>query len=201
MEIKDCLKESIKYDFIHFDEHIDAFISLEKLSVFISSVEKYPFDWKWAIIALHDTLQGSMVCMLRGTSILEDVGVIYDSRDADKIKNISTIDNYVKCTVLSSMNLKLMNFLKLYNKAKTRLNIGSEYDESIKSLNDELRNNFIHFTPKGWTIGTTGLYIVFKDCICFLKILINNSTFLNHFSNEEKEKIFNYLEEISIVVS
>lgn len=41
---------------------------------------------------------------------------------------------------------------------------------SIKELND-LRNEFIHFVPKGWSLEVSELPRIFTDCLDFIEFL------------------------------
>jgi hypothetical protein len=42
--------------------------------------------------------------------------------------------------------------------------------ESVKMLN-RLRNDYIHFVPKGWVLGVHGLPRVLRDCIDIMEFL------------------------------
>ena len=42
--------------------------------------------------------------------------------------------------------------------------------ESVKMLN-HLRNEFIHFLPKGWSLEASGLPQVVKDCVNIIAFL------------------------------
>jgi hypothetical protein len=63
---------------------------------------------------------------------------------------------------------KLDDFLSLYAKIKTAKYFrhafapGASHDRSLELLN-ELRNGFVHFTPKGWSLELAGLPALLTD--------------------------------------
>ena len=76
---------------------------------------------------------------------------------------------------------KLDNFLDLYKKikkpSKMEFYIHSKpfkpsgaQGSSIKKLNS-LRNDFVHFVPKSWSLEVTGLPQIFLDCLNIIDFL------------------------------
>jgi hypothetical protein len=57
----------------------------------------------------------------------------------------------------------------LFGHSKKFSPIGSQ-GSSIKRLK-ELRDEFIHFVPKGWSLEVSGLPEIFEDCINFIEFL------------------------------
>jgi hypothetical protein len=61
--------------FPNFDEQRDAVFSLKIMSELLKKTEENPQYWKWVMIALHSSLQGFMVLVLKGSdnlAIMED---------------------------------------------------------------------------------------------------------------------------------
>lgn len=54
--------------YLRTDELVEAVKGLEMFLSNIRKVKKDLYFWKWAIIALHNSVQGFMVCALRGTN-------------------------------------------------------------------------------------------------------------------------------------
>ena len=79
----------------------------------------------------------------------------------------------------------LDNFLNLYGKVKDQTNfhvVGAgpfratgTHDDSMTRLND-YRNEFIHFTPKGWSLELAGLPRICLDALDLIQFFSWNST-------------------------
>lgn len=111
--------------------------------------------WRWVIIALHNAAQGVMVLSLRHSN-----GLLALTDES----YVSWVSAYEKNKTLPPE--KLDTYLNLYKKVKCKqwgqiggnsrfVPQGSEGGD-IKRLNS-LRNQFIHFTPKGWSLEVSGL--------------------------------------------
>ena len=59
--------------------------------------------------------------------------------------------------------------MKFYVHSKAFIPMGTQ-GESIKTLN-RLRNEFIHFVPKGWSLDVSGLPHLFLDCFNIIEFL------------------------------
>lgn len=137
------------------NEHEEAVRSLECAAVWTTNTCSDPYFWKWVLISIHNAAQGFMVLALwQGNGLLT-----LPSKTARK-----WCEAYEKGMPFPEDRLD--EFLNLYCKVKDSqsfhtIGVGpfvatAEHDESFKLLNS-LRNKFIHFTPKGWRIGVTGL--------------------------------------------
>lgn len=133
------------------DEREDAVCSLEWALALARRVDGEPHVWKWTILALHNAAQGYMVLALtKGNGLLT-----LRPRIAKK-----WMEAYEGRGDFPTE--KLDEFLELYAKVKQSAYFSSPFaasgaqDKSIARLNS-LRNDFVHFTPKGWSIELSGL--------------------------------------------
>jgi len=126
--------------------------------------------WRWVIIALHNAVQGFMVLSLRhGNGLL----ALSDKSYAE------WMDAHEKGGPYPS-DEKLDTYLNLYKKIKNkelgqiggnrRFEPKGTEGKSIKKL-DALRNDFIHFTPKGWSLKIDGLPQICADCLRLIAFL------------------------------
>lgn len=141
--------------YLHTDEEFEAANAMTMAAQFALSIEIDPHLWRWAVIALHSAAQGAMVLSLRhGNGLLALTDKSYSAWMAAYEKNeIPPPD-------------KLDTYLNLYKKVKhreigqfggnTRFSPFGTEGGDIKRLNS-LRNEFIHFTPKIWSLEFTGL--------------------------------------------
>ena len=172
------------------EEALEAVISLEMLCEHLPRVIDEPHYWKWVIIALHNALQGFMVLALKGNNGLN---VLTKECEKEWIAAFERGDEVLP-------ERKLDNFLNLYKKIKSGRKTYEEHmstggllhrkptdrmlmytvskpfmphgtlGQSVKMLH-ELRNEFIHFLPKGWSLEVSGLPQVVKDCVTIIDFL------------------------------
>lgn len=152
------------------DEAQEAVFALEMVSEQLHRVIESSYQWKWVIIALHSTLQGFMVLALQGTNGLNPLRnkcarewmAAYERGDG------------------TFPERQLDNFLNLYKKIKSdrmKMYVNSQpfkpratQTRSVKMLN-RLRNDFIHFVPKGWSLEISSLPQIMQDCIDIISFL------------------------------
>ncbi|MFH1596686.1 MAG: hypothetical protein ABIG94_10020 [Pseudomonadota bacterium] len=136
----------------------------------MSNVERDWYQWKWAILALHSSLQGFMVMALRGSDGLnclrDDVAAEWFRayRAGEKLP-IEKLDNFLNLY----KKIKKANKMTFYIHSKPFKPSGTE-GTSIKKINS-LRNDFVHFVPKSWSLEVTGLPPIFLDCLNIIDFL------------------------------
>lgn len=168
------------------DERQDALASLK---LFIESVSKTKSDisyWKWAIISLHSATQSIMAFHLSfGNNLL-----VMSQEDAEAwLSAHESGGNYPET--------KMDNFLNLYKKIKKHDVVGFKFipeaqqGRSIKTLN-RLRNEFVHFMPKGWSLELSGIDEICFDCLQIIKKL-SSGPLKNRWEDEKQEKTFSQL--------
>jgi hypothetical protein len=112
----------------------DAIFSLRMTAECLDEVAKDPHYRKWVIIALHNALQGFMVNALR---ITDDSTVL---RSTDSPAWLIEFNTLYK-------RIKKPDFMEHSLDGKAFRPEGTQ-DESVRRLHNELRNTFMHFTPK-----------------------------------------------------
>ena len=155
--------------FLRTDETEEAISALEMLSEITPFLVKDIYRWKWAIIATHNALQGFMVLALRhGNGLL----ALKDKIAAEWLK---AYREGGKRPVE-----KLDNFLNLYKKVKSERMLcyghskkfiaKPDHNWAVNKLN-ELRNEFVHFVPKGWSLELIGLPEICLNCLEIIEFL------------------------------
>lgn len=141
--------------YLRTDEEAEAANAMQMAAQFASQVQANLHMWRWIVIATHNAAQGAMVLSLRhGNGLLALSNESYAAR----------MHAYETNKALPPE--KLDTYLNLYKKVKHSqwgqiggnqrfVPKGSE-GKDIKLLND-FRNEFIHFTPKGWSLEVGGL--------------------------------------------
>lgn len=147
--------------YLRTDEEAEAANAMEMAARFSDDLEHDARLWRWVIIALHNAAQGLMVLSLRhGNGLL-------GLKDECFKQWMEAHENQIPYPVE-----KLDSYLNLYRKVKDtetgqvcgnqRFVAKGAEGGHIKRLNS-LRNEFIHFTPKGWSLEVDGLPQICRD--------------------------------------
>jgi len=176
--------------FLRTDEQKDALCSLQLVSEQLPKVLDNPLNWKWVIIALHNALQGFMVLALKGSDSLNVLSkdscvewlAAYDNPDSSlprlKIDDFMRLYKKIKMgrgtydkEILkeSAVPRKQSDLMLMYSGSVPFKPIGTQSD-SVKLLH-HLRNDFMHFLPKGWSIDLSGLPKMVNDCVDIIEFL------------------------------
>ncbi len=137
------------------DERQEVFVTLSACHDFLQRASAEIYYWKWVFIALHNAVQGTMVVALKQS---DGFGPIRENIRRKWYKE------YAETGTPPPIEEKLLWFLALYDKIKESGTLqGHEVspysppgnqDWAMKKLN-EIRNEYIHFTPKGWHLDLT----------------------------------------------
>lgn len=153
----------MRKEYLQTNHWTDAVASLEAAQEFCARVTLDEHHWKWVLMAVHSAVQGFMALSLEhGNGLL----VLRDCIAKKWLEAHNSGKQYPE--------EKMDFFLSLYEKVKSdvvcryhgskKFTAESSHDYSMKKLN-ELRNDYIHFTPKGWSIELIGLPLVAMKCI------------------------------------
>jgi len=155
--------------YLRTDEAEEAISAIEMVSESVAGAKADIYRWKWALIALHSAVQGFMVLALRGSNGLavlkDDVAAAWlDAHDKNLLLPEERLDNYENLYKKAKGDRML-----IYGHSKRFVPSGSQ-GGSINKLKD-LRDDFIHFVPKGWSLEISGLPRIFADCLDFIEFL------------------------------
>lgn len=148
-------------EYIRFDEVADVVSSVNLGARLVTQLETESHLWKWMIVATHSALQGAFVCAMSGSA---GVGAL------DK-KSQNAVNTHIEESRTNDEaqwpQVRLADFNELLKRAEqaecmnylggTPLTLTKQEREDLKRLHKVFRNNFIHFTPKGWSIESVGL--------------------------------------------
>ncbi len=173
--------------YLRTDEEFEAANAMQMAAQFASSLAKDLHLWRWVIISLHNAAQGAMVLSLRhGNGLLALNDESYSAWMAAYEKNEPPPPE------------KLDNYLNLYKKVKHKewgqisrnirfVPVGTEGSD-IKRLNS-LRNEFIHFTPKGWSLEVDGLPRIALATARLISFLALETTNVFWHTTEARERL------------
>jgi len=174
-------------DYVRFDQYENTLVSLELVAHFASLVREKPQLWKWMIVGAHDALQDAMVCAYAdstGTSILtKKSGTrMLDWLNADP-------DTRVGCPAerLAPFG-ELLDRCIAGNATFVPLVLTPQQHKDIKRLHEYFRNNFAHFTPKGWSIEKAGLPRIVGAAIDAAEVLMRRDNAIIHMDADRQQR-------------
>lgn len=151
------------------NEHEEATSALEAVAEWSERVERDIGYWRWVVLALHNTAQGSMVLALRGSDGLRPL------RDDIAAQWLTAYREGGQYPVE-----KIDSFLNLYKKVKSDTKLSFVHSKKVtpsptlgRSMNklNALRNDFVHFLPKTWSLEVSGLPEICIDCLALVEFL------------------------------
>jgi len=181
-------------DYLRFDEKSNTYDSLEKLLFFLGNIEKNLNFWKWTIVALHNALYNAMILsLIRGnpTRVIELNKIL--RKKLNKLYGIKKINVNNANQVGKIWEIgKLITFPKAFERIQQDTYIGENvfiaqkhHRKSVEFINNNLRNNFVHFKPGGWSIYIDDLKEEFKNCLEIIEFCLFQS---KNVSLEKDEK-------------
>ncbi len=184
-------------EYLETDEAADVICSLELLLLAIKRTKNDLCYWKWAIISLHNAIQGSMVCQLSGTA---NLGACTE-KSADK-----WLKWYNGGRNGSAPNLKLAYPPELFKRishpeeriADTeifKLEVDSNHKRAFKLLCN-FRNQFTHFQPTSWIIEIAGLPNMTLKILGLIEAISENGWAFRHLDEAQKYKLVGLINEI-----
>jgi hypothetical protein len=183
------------------DDEEEAVNALEKFYQFILEANSDIYQWKWAIIALHNSIQAFMVKALKGSASFNVL------RENDKQDWIIALNTQQPLSPKKLAKMKLDYFLNLYKRIQSQemykysqskqFTGNDEIQNSMEVLNS-LRNNFIHFTPSVWSLRINDLPQHCTNIISIIEFLINESGNIYFYDNEREEKAKNSIANIKL---
>ena len=135
---------------LEVDECSNAMDYLERVNLFLT--EDRDSKWKWVSIALHGALYGFGVLAIMGTNPYgkppEGSGVGERTKKGDRLIGFDDVLRRIP------------------------VSLTPEQKRSIRKLQDMLRNNFVHFTPKQHSIGLDGMPQIIENGVAIIEHLV-----------------------------
>ena len=118
---------------------------LEKAAEFFQGADD--FKWKWVSISLHAALYAFAICAIRGTD--PDRVAIYGEQKGKQVRRLIGFPE-----ALSRCQQKAHMHQYVHSKV---LNLSKEEKWAIEKISQTLRNSFMHYVPKFWSVEVSGM--------------------------------------------
>lgn len=138
-------------DYFETSEAEDVLGSLQHLKLSLAQTDDDPHAWKWVVLSLFNAVQGAMVCHASGSTQIECLKKHSAEQVLAWLNSLSgPMPNEVLAspdTLFKRMNGSYADFPPYGGVIQT----DAELEKSFKRVKD-LRDKFLHFSPKGWSI-------------------------------------------------
>ncbi len=162
-----------KIEYLRIDEKENAIDSLHRAVKFLNNTKNNLYDWKWFIIAIHHATHCFMLVALKNT----DLSGIWEEPAIRRSDGSIDIFNHKN---------RLISFMKAFERIQDQERMGgsvnakpfpakSYHKASMEHLNDRLRNEFIHYRPKGWSVHNQYFMDVVKPVLEIIEFLVFES--------------------------
>jgi len=156
-------------NWLRTDEREESVSALAMMRDSTANVVEDIYQWKWVIIAAHNALQGFMVLALRNGNNLTVMpeklaGKWLEAYRAEKPLPEERLDSFPN--LYKKIKSKDMEFLV----SSKRFQSLEAHDRAVDKM-IYLRNDFIHFVPRGWSIEVSGLPEICQRIIEIIRFL------------------------------
>jgi hypothetical protein len=189
--------------YIRTDEAEDVAGSIRHALRCAAFVSEDPQAWKWGILALHSALQGACVCHL--TTTAAPLGAVTKSNAKEWINYFDErrVSQNVKCPDTKLMTLPdLLKAVRKYGSAggSTASNLVEISDIELvwlKRIHFEIRNQFVHFAPQGWSIEVSGVPQIGRIIARIIKDIHDCGWAFRHLDQTKKDTMVIDLEHLT----
>lgn len=201
-------------DWLRVDEQTDVLVSLDECLNCVRRVHEEPAFWKWAILSIHNALQGAIVCHLSGTAQLgalakRSVIASLEWHERDRGGEIKKVLDGSDEWGLPVYRLEREEdafpdqwladpgtlFERLHREdrrceggAGAVIAVTREQRKSFRRLTS-LRKNFAHFTPRGWSIELAGLPGILLDVLGVIDRIAADPWPFRHMDDQARERL------------
>jgi hypothetical protein len=173
-------------EFLRLDEIEDVLSSLDLLALIAPLLKSQSSYWKWSILAAHSGLQGAMVCALLNSSVVS----VLDKRSARKLLAwLDTQAGPAPDERLADFNTLLCRCGEAARMGGHPLELNNAQINDIKRLHEDFRNEFAHFTPKGWSVEKAGLPRIISAAVDAIERLMNHPRVRHKLSGNKKRRL------------
>jgi hypothetical protein len=169
-------------DWVKFNEYENVLASTDLLALAVSQLREQPSNWKWMMLAAHDALQGAMVCAGQNTSC---TNILNKQSEKETLDWLDKLEGDEPAQYLADF----LTLLKKYRKKYPSSAITADQLNDIRKLHNQFRNNFAHFTPKGWSIEIAMLPKIIGNALNLVEMAMHQHQVTIHLSGNMKRRL------------
>lgn len=162
-------------DFLRLTEETNALDFLRKARSHLGDVKGDKWAWKWVVISLFGAIYGFAVAAASGTDL---------DRVTRQTKKGSSLLDHFDVVLTKCQDPKHMKML-VHSQA---LILSDSERDSLGRLKNDLRNNFMHMRPMGWSIELSGMPTITRDSLRVAEFLaLETGTYVHLEPGEQQE--------------
>ncbi len=169
-------------DWVKFNEYENVLASTDLLALAVSQLREQPSNWKWMMLAAHDALQCAMVCAVQNTSC---TNILNKQSEKETLDWLDKLEGDEPAQYLADF----LTLLKKYRKKYPSSAITADQLNDIRKLHNQFRNNFAHFTPKGWSIEIAMLPKIIGNALNLVEMAMHQHQVTIHLSGNMKRRL------------
>lgn len=154
-----------------------------------------PQAWKWVVMALHSALQGACVCHL--TTTAAPVGAVTERNAREWLAYFEDSRTNPHARPPKTRLMGLPDLLKAVRKPSSAGDgsngAGVAISESELSwllrFHKEIRNQFAHFEPMGWSIEVSGIPAIAKLVARIIEDILRTGWAFRHQDRAQREEM------------
>jgi hypothetical protein len=182
-------------NWIRMDEAEDVAGSIRHVIRAAQVVGDDPLAWKWVVLALHSALQGACVCHL--TTTAAPVGAVTDRNAGEWLAYFEDSRTNPKAKPPKTHLMGLPDLLAAVREphsAGDRSNTaGVVISESelnwLRRFHRDIRNQFAHFEPMGWSIEVSGIPEIAKLAARIIGDILQIGWAFRHQDDAQREEM------------
>ena len=151
--------------------------------------------WKWVALALHSALQGACVCHLVTTAVPVGAVTKQNAKEWLAYFEASRADPKVrppKTYILSLPDL-LKEVRKPHSAGDSSNSVGIAVSDSelawLRRFHADIRNQFSHFEPRGWSIEVSGIPELGKVIARIIRDILDAGWAFRHKEDDWKARL------------
>ncbi len=168
--------------YLRIDEKENAVDSLQKATEFLKNTKNSQLYWKWFIVATHHAVYHFMLLALQNT----DLSGIWKEQPKKGLPKLVDYGLSRKVVDTNNSENQLVNFTEAFMRIQKPDRMGryvntkpfvadTKHKEAATYLNTILRDNFVHFSPKGWSIEISFIIEAVSPMLEVVEFLVLNS--------------------------
>jgi hypothetical protein len=189
------------------DEAEDVASSIRHCIACYCLIEQDEHAWKWVALSLHSALQGACVCHLVTTFV--PVGAVTKKNTKEWVAYVEASRDDRKLKAPATTLLNLPDLLKKARKPRSAGDGGNASGIAIsdselawlRRFHNDIRNEFTHFSPKGWAIEVSGIPKLTDLAVRIISDVSSAGWAFRHQDDDWRESFASHLRELRRVAS
>lgn len=152
-------------------------------------------SWKWVALALHSTIQGACVCHLTTSAV--PIGAVTKKNEREWIAYLKESRTNPSAKAPSTHLMALPALLKAVRKPNSAGDRSNAAGVTISNselrwlcrFHQDIRNQFVHFAPMGWSIEVSGIPEIAKLVSRIVLEMVNMGYAFRHQDLDQLEEL------------